>query len=789
MHTSFIKKATVFGLALASTSLFAEATYSPHKYQQNDWFAEFGGNTAMYVNPAGISETDQFELSFGFFSSISGEASQEYVSFTYPIDYKHTWGFSFFENGASIDGGQDYVENAFMLGYAYNLIQCIALGIDISVLQINQFDENKHISLGADVGLNWNPIANSKFGYLLVGVALQNVVQPGISTEEGSSSYSFVAPGFFGGDRDDAYNIPSNLNFSLFYRGLNRALEAKVELSLIDVFHSDKEGGDGMNLEESFTVTYFLSPHLGVRLRFTKEGYPVAGATVNVKDVSLFRYLALDLEMSHDDLYAKKNRGFIWAVKLTSRFGDTREEKIGEERYRRLKIEPENDYRAAMRLYLNRQFLEAAYAFGKVQTKYPAFHLVDQAAFYKAKSFENLRMHKAAKAVYEDAIKRYPQSDQRAKYHFQLMNIDYKEGKYTEAMAKYQNIAQKFGESDVKADADYVAGQIKFEQGLYQEAVDLLAAILPGNANYFYARYTMGIAYSRMGKWDEAENCFRDITEQPVSNQSERDLQDAAKVKLGHIYFSGEKPDIAQAAQMYGQVQAGSPVYDEAMLGIAWSFLKVNKPNEAMKPAQWIISNLPESFLVSEAYLVIGYCHFMKKDYNNAAKALEQAEKRTEQPVVTVAARDSARQAYDAMQDEFDSVQVKALDLARQLPTPRVEKKREALRPSFDKANKTIEDYAAFTQKSIQSDRFESNRKRILDDAGFTLATVKTKMSQGGASSEAAQELESLEDDLEMGGDDMGGSSDAGSSSEAPAGDSDAGGSSDELGDDLGDDF
>ena len=792
MHTSFIKKAAVFGLALASTSLFAEATYSPHKYQQNDWFAEFGGNTAMYVNPAGISETDQFELSFGFFSSISGEASQEYVSFTYPIDYKHTWGFSFFENGASIDGGKSYTENAFMLGYAYNLIHCIALGLDISVLQINQFDENKHISLGADVGLNWNPMANSRFGYLLIGVALQNVVQPGISTEEGSGSYSFVAPGFFGGDRDDAYNIPSNLNFSLFYRGLNRALEIKAELSLIDVFHSDSEGGDGMNLEESFTLTYFLSPHLGVRLRFTKEGYPVAGATVNVKDVSIFRYLALDLEMSHDDLYAKKNRGFIWAVKLTSRFGDTREEKIGEERYRRLKIEPENDYRAAMRLYLNRQFLEAAYAFGKVQTKYPAFHLVDQAAFYKAKSFENLRMHKAAKAVYEDAIKRYPQSDQRAKYHFQLMNIDYKEGKYTEAMAKYQNIAQKFGESDVKADADYVAGQIKFEQGLYQEAVDLLAAILPGNANYFYARYTMGIAYSRMGKWDEAENCFRDITEQPVSNQSERDLQDAAKVKLGHIYFSGEKPDIAQAAQMYGQVQAGSPVYDEAMLGIAWSFLKVNKPNEAMKPAQWIISNLPESFLVSEAYLVIGYCHFMKKDYSNAAKALEQAEKRTEQPVVTVAARDSARQAYDAMQDEFDSVQVKALDLARQLPTPRVEKKREALRPSFDKANKTIEDYAAFTQKSIQSDRFESNRKRILDDAGFTLATVKTKMSQGGASSEAAQELESLEDDLDMGGDDMGGSSDAGSSSEAPApagGDDNAGGSSDELGDDLGDDF
>lgn len=742
MHTSFIKT-SVLGLTVAASSLFADATYSPHKYQQNDWFAEFGGNTAMYVNPASIAETEQLEFSAAFFSSISGEASQEYVSLTFPMDYKHTLGFSFFENGASIDGGKSYGEYAFMFGYAYNLFQLISLGVDISVLYINQFDDVKQVTFGSDIGISWNPLASSKLGYLLVGVALQNVLQPAIATSDDAPAVVLFT-------ESEAYKIPANLNFSLFYRGLNRSLEAKIEASFIDIMHDDEEGGEGFNLETSFTLTYYLSPHLGVRGRFTKEGYFVAGATVNVKDVSIFRYLQLDLEMSHDDLYAKKNRGFIWAVKITSRFGDTREEKIGEERYRRLKIEPENDYRAAMRLYLNRQFLEAAYAFGKVQTKYPAFHLVDQAAFYKAKSFENLRMHKAAKSVYEDAIKRYPQSDQKAKYHFQLMNIDYKEGKYTEAMSKYQNIAQKFGESDVKADADYVAGQIKFEQGLYQESVDLLAAILPGNANYFYARYTMGIAYSRLGKFEEAENCFRDITEQQYSNQSEQDLQDAARVKLGHLYFSGEKADIAAAAQMYGQVQPGSPVYDEAMLGIAWSFLKVNKPDEAMKPAQWIISNLPESFLVSEAYLVQGYCYFMKKDYQNAAKALEQAEAKTEKPAVSVAARDSARQAYDAMQSEFDSVQVQALDLARQLPTPRVESKREALRPTFDKANQAIEDYAAFTQRAIQSDRFESNRKRILEDAGFTLATVKTKMGQGSAgNAEAAKELDAL-DDLEL---------------------------------------
>ena len=383
--------------------------------------------------------------------------------------------------------------------------------------------------------------------------------------------------------------------------------------------------------------------------------------------------------------------------------------------------DPLVDYHSAKSLFMKRRFLDAAYAFGKIQTKYPSFRLVDQAAFYKAKSFENLRMHKAAKSVYEDAIKRYPQSDQRAKYHFQLMNIDYKEGKYTEAMNKYQNIAQKFGESDVKADADYVAGQIKFEQNLYQESVDLLASILPGNANYFYARYTMGIAYNRMSKFDEAENCFRAVTEQPVSNKSERDIQDAAKVKLGHLFFSAEKPDIVAAARMYLQVHKESPVFGEAMLGIAWCFLKVNKPDEAIKPAQWIISNLQESFFVPEANLLMGYCYFMKKDNQNAFDALNQAVSLTEKPMVSVAARDSARQVFDATWVQFDSVQVLALDLARQLPTPRVECKRKALRPTFDKVHQAIEDYASFMQRAIQSDRFESNCKRILDDAGIIL--------------------------------------------------------------------
>jgi len=697
-------------------------------------------------------ENDQLEVTGGFFSTISGAAMQEYGSIVFPFGYDHSIGFTFFENGAEVDPNAgdkgSYTENAYILGYAYRLFHWLALGVNVSVLYVNHFGYNSQITVGSDFGLSWNPINNSKLGHLQIGVALQNWAQPVIAGvgNEPNEGYGFVAP-VFGGADVDGYAIPSNLNISLFYRGFNRSLEIKGEVSMIDVFHNELEGGEGNMIEFGVSATYFITSHLGVKGRLTKEGYPVVGATINVKDVNFFRYLALDLEMSHDDLIEKKNRGFLWNVRASARFGATREEKIGEARYRRLKIEPENDYRAAMRLYLNRDFIAASYAFGKVQTKYPTFHLVDQAAFYKGKSFENMRMHLAAQRVYNEAIKKYPHSDQVPKYHFQLMNIDYKEGRYGEAMVKYQYITQNFPKSDVKPDADYIAGQIKFEQGQNKDAIELLNSILPGNANYFYARYTMGIAYSRLEQWNEAKGSFSDILAQQPSNQSEKDLQDAAKVKLGHIFFA-EPEGLAEAAHLYGQVSnVNSPFYEEAALALAWSFLKVRNTKQARPFTAWIIRNRPNSYLVSEAYLVEGYCDYMEGNLRRADANLKKAEQLSKNPAISKDQKDSARTAYDGMKDRFDTVQIRALDLARQLPTPRVDQKRAALRPDFERANREIENFAEFQQRVIQSDRFEASRIRVQQDAGLTAAVVSSKLaSQPGGAGGGASDLGDLDD-------------------------------------------
>jgi TolA-binding protein len=733
---------------LGATASFAQlkaSPYKPHAYQQNDWFSEFGDNTALYVNPASIAENDQIEVAVGLFQTISGKAGQEFISAVHPFGYNHSLGLSVFENGSEIDGSNAvYLENAYTIGYAMRgpfmfpngLSNKLALGANLSVIQFNAFGAVKSFGYGLDVGLSYNPFSTSRWGHMQIGLAMQNVLQPKVKLPE---------------DKGGEYSIPQNINVALFWRGFNNRLELAGDISVIDFNHAAEEGGTGKELVGSARTTYYLSPLLGIKAKITKLGYPVIGATVNVKRVNLFRYLQLDLDMSHDKLTEitggqDEGRGFVWNFKAITRVGPTREERIGEARYRRLKIEPEDAYREAMRLYLARKFLLASYAFGKVITKYPSFHLVDQAAFYKGKSFENLRMHQAARDVYNDALKRYTDSDQRPKYMFQLMNIDYKEGKFDEATKRYQQIVNLYPESDVKSDADYVMGQMRYIQKDYHGAISLLSPILPGNANYIYARFTLGMSYVNLKKYKEAEAAFQDIMESKPSNSSEQEMKEVTAVKLGHINFGKEPPQLVKAAEFYGSVSPSSSKYDEALLGLAWSFLKVQRPKEAQGYAQDIVSKTPNSLLVPEAHLLLGYCAYFDKDYDKSIKEFDNAIELAEKKAVAASEMQNRKEKYGIDNVDFQNVQKEALLLSNQLPTDRVMTKRKDLEPKFNEIHKKIEDYLEFLREQEQIEKFLQNKDRIIKDAKFTKATViNIKGGVGEKSGPSKQELDNLD--------------------------------------------
>jgi len=511
-RTAVLSSILVAGTALA-------LPYTKTRYQQSDYFGDFGQNTPLFINPGNIADADQTEVMLGMYSTVNGQAGLEYVSGVTPIGLNSTVGASMFINGATVDASDDntasgtskaWRKDAILLGYGYRVLHWLTLGANIQVLNFNNFGDKSN-PFAADVGFLLNPFQDSKTGFLKLGASVQNAYQM------------------------DGFDNTRNLNLGIHWLGLDRTVEARCEFDIIDFLGDDPQNA------WSFGGQYYISPNVALGAKVTREGFPMLTFAGNAQRLSVVRYLEVELDISHDGIsWNDQKRGLIWNVKLTGRVGPTREEYMGAKRYWRLIREPEEAFQAAMRLYLQRRFLESAYSFGRIVVKYPTFSKTDIATYYQGKSLENLQMHSVAKKVYQTGISNYDASQYVPKYYFQLLNIAYKDGNWSDAQTNYNIIASQYRNSEIKSDADYVMGQAYFAQGKNSEARNLLETITKDDANYAYAQYTLGLIDTKEGKLAEAQTAFEAILSHQPRNKSEKDLQEGAAVGQHFLRYRRE---------------------------------------------------------------------------------------------------------------------------------------------------------------------------------------------------------------------------------------------------------
>jgi tetratricopeptide (TPR) repeat protein len=279
-------------------------------------------------------------------------------------------------------------------------------------------------------------------------------------------------------------------------------------------------------------------------------------------------------------------------------------------------------YNEAMRLYLAGKYWEASFAFGKVLSLFPNFHLNDKATWYLGNSYRFLYMNDIARQVYKEALEEYTTSEMRSKYLYGLQSLDYREGNYEEALKNHAFIINLYGESDIRPDADYLAGQIHFQRKNYNVAEQLLSGITPSDPDYLYAQYTLSIINIEDDKLQAAVQNLNNIIQDTTQEVADQLLQDAANTKLGHLYFEmGDK--LRLAVEAYQRVPDGSPYQDEALLGTAWAWIKVNQPNVALKTIEKLISSYPESPLVPESFLVKPLQSFLDSNLEMIGKRIE----------------------------------------------------------------------------------------------------------------------------------------------------------------------
>jgi tetratricopeptide (TPR) repeat protein len=233
-------------------------------------------------------------------------------------------------------------------------------------------------------------------------------------------------------------------------------------------------------------------------------------------------------------------------------------------------------------------------------------------------------------------------------------------------------------------------------------------------------------------------------TTQVVADQL---LQDGANTKLGHLYYEmGDQ--LRLAVEAYQRVEDGSPFQDEALLGTAWAWIKVNKPDISLQTSERIISQYPESPLVPEALLLKGYALMLLKRQPEAVTALEQCVAACNREFVTEENLASKKRSFEQTTTEFAPTAEKIRRNAIRKPTNKIMEERPALENEFQAFAKESKAFFNYTLLAKSHTRFFKRKEEILQDAEYALARA-TKAANAKKANQIIQDSQEKQEKLD----------------------------------------
>jgi TolA-binding protein len=740
-------------------------------YFQADFTEDLNDWTSGLVNPALLYRVNQMHVGLSMYrwSAFDDGLGYQNIRALFPIRRNHTLGITGIytsgnmdkttlnEGGGSSDAGSVHFMDFWAVAhYAYRFRPYLVLGGNLKIRLQNQFGENTALSTPAvDIGVYWNPIDHYRLGDLGFSLTLQDVV-PSQTKWDGSTNSEVSISRVRAGVRYALFNDNLVLNYELVLdNGLAPIL--KGWKSYAEMFTTDGKGEIPVTPRNGFHVKYLFIPQLWLKLGWTNNNIPYAGFNYNLMYPlpDMINYVNFDGNFGYSFIETllpggdkRDERGFTGTFKLSTDFGQTREQKESKRLYDQLIVAPMDAYNEAMRLYLAGKYWEASFAFGKVLSLFPNFHLNDKATWYMGNSYRFLYMNDVARQVYKDALEEFTTSEMRSKYIFGLQSLDYREGKYDDALKNHAFITNLYADSDIRPDADYLAGQIHFERKNYNVAEQLFSSIPVGDPNYLYAQYTLAIINIENGKDQAALNQLKAIVSDTTQVVADQLLQDGANTKLGHLYYEmGDQ--LRLAVESYQRVEDGSPFQDEALLGTAWAWIKVNQPNVSLQTSERILSQYPESPLVPEALLLKGYALMLLKRQAEAVTALEQCVAACNREFVTPEALAAKKSQFEQTTTDFAPTAEKILKNAKRKPTNKIMEERPALESEFQAFAKESKAYFNYSLLAKSHSRFFKRKEEILQDADYALARA-TKAANAKKANEIIQDSKEKQEKIDQ---------------------------------------
>lgn len=735
--------------------------------------------SSALVNPALLYRVNQIHIDLlGFYRYSLLDESLGFQNFgiMVPIRRNQTIGGTLLFGGSTIkrasfgtksenytvkfQGNARYQDIWFIGSYGIRILPWAMLGTNIKYRIQDRFNEMQYASFpGVDLGIYLNPLDHYRFGDLGFSLCLQDIIPSQIKW---GNAQEITNNRFRAGIRYAAFN--DNIVGDVEYTSdnlLGSMYDAMNWQAYADMFKAKNDSGRivGENPVANHIgihLKYMFIPSIWLKAGWANNNIPYVGFNYNIIYTlpEMINYLNFDMHAGYSFMESldknsdqRDERGISLVAKLSTDFGPTREQRESKLLYERLVIAPNDAYSEAMRLYMAGKYLEASYAFGKVISLFPSFHLNDQASWYLGNCYRFLYMDDIAREVYKNALEEYATSQMRSKYLYGFQSLDYREGKYDDAIKNHAFITNLYSDSDIKTDADYLAGEIHFQRKNYNVAEQLLSGIKPGDLSYLYAQYTLSIINVENNKEQAALQNLQNIVRDTNIVAEDQALQDAANLKMGHLYFEmGDK--LRLAVEAYQRVSGGSVYSDEALLGTSWAWIKVNQPNVALQTVEKLIGTYPESSLIPEAFLVKGYVLMLLKKYSEAISAFDQCLAASKRSFVTDDDLKNRTLEFDKYVNQFLPFEERIKKNALRKPTNKTLEERTELQREFEKYAKESKEYFKYTLLAKSHARFFKRKDQIITDAEYALAKA-TRMAKTRVQNESIHKQEQKENKIE----------------------------------------
>jgi hypothetical protein len=273
-------------------------------------------------------------------------------------------------------------------------------------------------------------------------------------------------------------------------------------------------------------------------------------------------------------------------------------------------------------LFKLKNYNEAATILLDVVEKYPNAQGYDDALVLLGQALFQEKDYNSARHYFQLAVQKNTGSRMEQQALQQLIEIGLHTGDF-EQVDDYLKRLGNIPPGQLEPSVPYVRGKFAYFRGRPDEALVTFANIPAASPYYLQSRYFAATAQVHKGDQAAALAGFDAVTRVQPRNDTEKEIQEMARLAIGRLNYEHDQFDKAREA--YGSIPRQSLHFEEAMDELAWTSIKAKDFKSAYRALDLMLLQNPDSPQAPELRMLMGNLHVRLANFSLANEAFMQA--------------------------------------------------------------------------------------------------------------------------------------------------------------------